>query len=50
MPISCPGKNKPRYRVKDTSKGKVRLVFCGDKVVEAKKLKNKVRSKGSDTK
>ena len=27
-----------RYRVKATSKGKVRLAFKGNKVVEAKKL------------
>lgn len=37
MPIKC-ARGKPRYRVKTTRKGtKVRLAFCGDKVVEAKK-------------
>ena len=30
-----------RYRVKATSKGKVRLAFKGNKVVEAKKLPKK---------
>ena len=33
--------NKVRYKVKKTSKGKVRLAFKGNKVVEAKKLKTK---------
>ena len=33
MPIKCPGKQKPRYRWK----GKVRLAFCGNRVVEIKK-------------
>lgn len=30
-----------RYRVKETTKGPVRLAFRGDKVVEAKNLKTK---------
>ena len=39
MPIKCK-KGKPRYRVKTTKSGKrVRLAFCGNKVIEAKKLK-----------
>lgn len=37
MPL---GKNV-RYRVKETKKGKVRLAFRGNKVIEAKKLKKK---------
>lgn len=37
MPL---GKNV-RYRVKTTSKGKVRLAFKGNKVIEAKKLHTK---------
>lgn len=45
MPINCPNKEKPRFRVKDTSKGKVRLAFCGDEVVEAKKLKEKAKER-----
>ncbi len=32
MPIKCPGGLKPRYRFK----GKVRLAFCGNRVMEAK--------------
>ena len=32
-----------RYRVKATKKGKVRLAFRGNKVVEAKKLKRRKR-------
>ena len=34
-----------RYRVKQTKKGKVRLAFKGNKVVEAKKLPKKSRSR-----
>ena len=30
-----------RYRVKTTKKGKVRLAFRGNKVVEARKLKKR---------
>ena len=33
MPIKCKDGSKPRYRWK----GKVRLAFCGKKVVETKK-------------
>jgi len=44
LPINCPENQKPRFRVKDTSKGKIRLAFCGDEVVEAKKLKTKAKS------
>jgi len=41
MPTKCK-KGKPRYRVKTTKTGKrVRLAFCGKKVVEAKRLKKK---------
>lgn len=32
MPITCPGKQKVRYRWK----GNVRLAFCGNTVVETK--------------
>lgn len=48
MPISCPGGEKPRYRVKTTSKthDKIRLAFCGGgHVVEAKKLAKKAKAK-----
>jgi len=39
MPIICPNKRKPRFRVKTTRTGKkIRLAFCGKKVVEAKKI------------
>ena len=39
MPIKCK-RGKPRFRVKKTKTGKkVRLAFCGKKVVEAKRLK-----------
>ena len=41
MPVSCPGGHKPRFRVKRTKRGKVRLAFCGNKVVEAKKLRKR---------
>lgn len=37
MPLKCPG--KVRYRIKNTSKGKVRLAFCGNKVIETKNMK-----------
>jgi len=41
MPIKCK-KGKPRYIVKTTKTGKrIRLAFCGKKVVEAKRLKKK---------
>lgn len=58
-PVSCPDGGKPRYRSKKTSKGTVRLAFCGNRAVEAKNLKtgevhtskefarDKVRKKGS---
>jgi len=40
MPLKC-GKGKARYRVKTFDSGKrVRLAFCGAKVIEAKKLSN----------
>lgn len=45
MPINCPNDQKPRYRVKKTDKGNVRLAFCGSEVVEAKKLKKKALEK-----
>lgn len=45
MPVSCSNNSKPRYRVKKTDKGNVRLAFCGDKVVEASKLKKKALNK-----
>jgi hypothetical protein len=43
MPIRCKGGQKPRYRVKSTKKGKVRLAFCGNKAVEARKMPKKKR-------
>lgn len=38
MPIKC-RTGKARYRMKKTRKGMIRLAFCGDKVIEAKKVK-----------
>lgn len=46
MPINCPKGEKPRYRAKKTSKGTVRLAFCGNEVVEAKKLRKKAKQRG----
>jgi len=43
MPISCPDGKKPRFRVKHTEKGNVRLAFCDDKAVEAVKLKKRAK-------
>ena len=40
MPIKCKS-GKPRYRVKKTKAGTVRLAFCDGSVVEAKKIKKK---------
>lgn len=45
MPINCPDGQKARFRVKDTDKGQVRLAFCGNEVVEAKKLKEAAKNK-----
>ncbi len=46
MPIDCGNNTKPRYRVKHTDKGNIRLAFCGKgKVVEVKKLEAKAKSK-----
>lgn len=46
MPINCKNNENPRYRVKTSDSGKkVRLTFCGNKVVEAKSLKDKVKEK-----
>ncbi len=42
MPIKCPSGQKPRYRWKQTKKGKVRLAFC-DGVVEVKKKGGKAK-------
>jgi len=40
VPIRC-NKGKPRFGVRTYKSGKrVRLVFCGNKVIEAKQLKN----------
>lgn len=39
MPVTCPGKQKPRYRWK----GNVRLTFCGNTVVETKKKGGKAK-------
>ena len=36
MPIKCPGGQKPRYRWTTQKGKKVRLAFCGNKVVERK--------------
>lgn len=44
MPVKCK-KGKPRYRYK----GKVRLAFCGNKVVEAKKKSDIVKKKAKLT-
>lgn len=38
MPITCPNGEKPKYRFKKIKGGKIRLTFCGDKVVETKKF------------
>ena len=38
MPLPC---KNPKFRFKKTKKGKVRLGFCGNKVVEVKKFKHK---------
>lgn len=40
-PISCPGGEKPRYRVRHYKKGATRLAFCGSKAVEATPMKSK---------
>ena len=41
-PISCPGGQKPRYRVRRLSGGKAqRLAFCGDKAVEVTPMKKR---------
>lgn len=45
MPISCDNGQEPRYRVKKTGKAKIRLAFCGNEVVEHKKLKAKATGK-----
>ena len=37
MTLLC--KEKVRYRMKNTSKGKVRLAFCKDRVIETKSMK-----------
>lgn len=42
MPIKC-SKGKVRYRVVTRTSGKVRLAFCGNKVLEAKLIKPKKR-------
>jgi hypothetical protein len=45
MPINCPKGGKARFRVNQTDKGQVRLAFCGNEVVEAKKLKSAAKEK-----
>jgi len=45
MPVRCKGGKKPRFRAKKAKKGTVRLAFCGNEVVEAKKLKKKRRKR-----
>ena len=45
MPIACPGGGKPRFRVKKNEGADVRLAFCGNQVVEAKKLDTAVKKK-----
>ena len=42
MPIKCK-KGKPRYRYRKIKKGKQRLAFCDNKVVEVKTFKNKTK-------
>lgn len=42
MPLSCP-MGKIRYRWKKTKKGKIRLAFCGNEVVEVKKKGGKAK-------
>ena len=45
-PVKCKDGKKPRFRVKKTKKGNVRLAFCGKgKVIEAKKIKKKKKKK-----
>lgn len=39
MVIKCKTGRKPRFRVRQTAKGKQRLAFCNSKVVEIKNLK-----------
>lgn len=39
MPIECPSGEKPRYRFRKIKKGKQRLAFCNNKVVETKTYK-----------
>ena len=46
MPINCGENVTPRYRVKQTYKGPIRLAFCKNEVVEAKKLESKAKEKG----
>ncbi len=42
MVVRCKSGRKPRFRVKTTKTGKrVRLAFCNNRVVEAKKLRRR---------
>jgi len=43
MPITCPNGSKPRYRWATIKGKKVRLAFCGNKVVEVKKKGGKAK-------
>ena len=45
MPITCKGGQKVRFRVKTVNGKKIRLAFCGNKVVETKKLPKKGKKK-----
>lgn len=44
MPLNCPN-GKPRFRVKQQGESQVRLAFCGNTVVEAKKLEQAAKKK-----
>jgi len=43
MPISCSDGSKPRYRWVKKGGKKIRLAFCGKKVVETKKKGGKAK-------
>jgi len=43
MPIKCSNGQKPRYRWVKRGGKKIRLAFCGNKVVEVKKKGGKAK-------
>jgi hypothetical protein len=49
MPVRC-DKGQPRYRVRTVRKGRQRLAFCGNKVVEAKMMTKRKKKRGSAAK